>query len=145
MHELEVELESEHRNKEEIMKEVKRNDRKLKDVALAADEDKKNQVRMQLTIDQLQHKIAAYKRQLDETEEVASLNLAKFRKATAELSEVQERSDQVEMQLNRTRSQQRASVSMSRESVAVVTSEQPCQQHRRGASCVRGSSVRRLQ
>ena len=139
MHELEVELESEQRNKEEVTKEVKRNDRKLKELAMTADEEKKNQLRMHVTIDQLQNKIAAYKRQLDETEEVASLNLAKFRKATAELSEAQERSDQVEMQLARTRSHQRASISMSRECTVAIASEQ--HQHR-GAS-VRGGSVRR--
>lgn len=138
MHELEVELESEQRNKEEIMKEVKRNDRKLKELAMAADEEKKNQLRMHVTIDQLHNKIAAYKRQLDETEEVASLNLAKFRRATAELSEAQERSDQVEMQLARTRSHQRASASMSRECTVSKLTEH---QHR-GAS-IRGSSVRR--
>ncbi len=72
---------------------------------------------MQILIDQLNNKIYAYKRQVEETEEVANLNLAKFRKATNELSEVQERSDNVEMQLARTRVRQRSS--MSRE-VAVV-------------------------
>ncbi len=87
---------------------------------------------MQILIDQLNNKIYAYKRQVEETEEVANLNLAKFRKATNELSEVQERSDNVEMQLARTRVRQRSS--MSRE-MAVVG-------HECGA-VMRSASVRR--
>lgn len=112
---MESECETEQRNKEEILKEVKKNDRKIKELAFTAEEDKKNQIRMQILIDQLNGKLQAYKRQIEETEEVASLNLAKFRKVTNELSEAHERSDTAEMQLAKVRSKQRSSASMSRE------------------------------
>lgn len=46
-----------------------------------ADEDKKNHERMQDLVDKLQQKIKTYKRQIEEAEEIAALNLAKFRKA----------------------------------------------------------------
>ena len=42
-------------------------------------------------IDQLQGKIKTYKKQIEEAEEIAALNLAKFRKAQQELEEVEER------------------------------------------------------
>ena len=45
-----------------------------------ADEDKKNHTRMQDLVDSLQQKIKTYKRQIDEAEEIAALNLAKYRK-----------------------------------------------------------------
>lgn len=46
-----------------------------------ADEDRKNHERMQDVVDKLQQKIKTYKRQIEEAEEIAALNLAKFRKA----------------------------------------------------------------
>ena len=39
----------------------------------------------------LQAKIKTYKKQIEEAEEIAALNLAKFRKAQQELEEVEER------------------------------------------------------
>ena len=90
---------------------------------------------MQILVDQLNGKIQAYKRQIEETEEVASLNLHKFRKVTNELSEAHERSDTAEMQLAKVRSKQRSSVSRE-----VQHSEQ---QHTRIETSVRSGSVRR--
>ena len=40
----------------------------------------------------LQAKIKTYKKQIEEAEEIAALNLAKFRKAQQELEEAEERS-----------------------------------------------------
>ena len=102
------------------MKEVKRNDRKIKELAYSSEKDKENQARMQVLIDQLNNKIAAYKRQCDETEDVAQINLAKFRKATNELCEAQERSDNAEMQLAKVRTRQRSAASMTRETMVIV-------------------------
>ena len=42
-------------------------------------------------IDQLQGKVKSYKKQIEEAEEIAALNLAKFRKAQQELEETEER------------------------------------------------------
>merc|ERR1712039_317762 len=54
-------------------------------------EDKKNQDRMTDLASKLQSKIKVYKQQIEEAEEIAALNLAKFRKAQQELEEVEER------------------------------------------------------
>ena len=51
----------------------------------------------------LQDKIKTLKKQIEEAEEIAALNLAKFRKAHQELEEAEERSRQAEAQLSFTR------------------------------------------
>lgn len=48
---------------------------------------------MQDLVDKLQQKIKTYKRQIEEAEEIAALNLAKFRKAQQELEEADERAE----------------------------------------------------
>ena len=57
------------------------------------DEDVKNQQRMEGLVDQLQGKIKSYKKQIEEAEEIAALNLAKFRKVQADLEAAEERAD----------------------------------------------------
>ena len=46
---------------------------------------------MQELVDKLQMKLRNFKRQIEEAEEIAALNLAKFRKAQAEAEEAEER------------------------------------------------------
>merc|ERR1719466_740587 len=53
----------------------------------AADEDRKNHERMQALIDQLQGKVKSYKKQIEEAEEIAALNLAKYRKVAGALGD----------------------------------------------------------
>ena len=48
---------------------------------------------MQALIDQLQSKIRSYKKQIEEAEEIAALNLAKYRQAQGGLAEAEERAD----------------------------------------------------
>ena len=47
----------------------------------------------------LQAKIKTYKKQIEEDEEIAALNLAKFRKAQQELEETEERAKLAEAQM----------------------------------------------
>merc|ERR1719500_899853 len=56
------------------------------------DEDHKNQDRMSDLAGKLQAKIKTYKTQIEEAEEIAALNLAKFRKAQQDLEETESRS-----------------------------------------------------
>ena len=46
---------------------------------------------MQDLVEKLQTKLRNYKRQIEEAEEIAALNLAKFRKAQQQLEETEER------------------------------------------------------
>ena len=65
-------------------------------------QDRKNHESMQGLIESLQQKIKTYKKQIEEAEEIAALNLAKFRKAQQELEEAEERSKLAETQLSAT-------------------------------------------
>ena len=44
-------------------------------------------------VDKLQNKVKSYKKQIEEAEEIAALNLAKFRKVQADLESSEERAD----------------------------------------------------
>ena len=83
--ELQSELDAESRRFADSQKNLRRSERHIKELTYAADEDRKNHERMQALIDQLQGKIKSYKKQIEEAEEIAALNLAKFRQAQANL------------------------------------------------------------
>merc|ERR1711963_1025593 len=83
VHELEAELAGTQARTGEAAKAYQRAERKCKDLAFTAGEDKKNQDRMTDLASKLQSKIKVYKQQIEEAEEIAALNLAKFRKAQA--------------------------------------------------------------
>ena len=48
---------------------------------------------MQELVDKLQNKVKSYKKQIEEAEEIAALNLAKFRKVQDDLEQAEERVD----------------------------------------------------
>merc|ERR1719170_143976 len=85
--ELESELDAENRRMADAQKNLRRSERRIKELTFAADEDRKNHERMQGLIDNLQGKIKSYKKQLEEAEEIAALNLAKFRKVQGDLQD----------------------------------------------------------
>ena len=60
---------------------------KIKELAFQTEEDRKIQERMSELAGKLQSKIKTDKKQIEEAEEIAALNLAKFRKAQQELEE----------------------------------------------------------
>merc|ERR1719188_1443174 len=64
---------------------------RIRELAFQNDEDKKNQVAMSDLAGKLQSKIKTYKKQIEEAEEIAALNLAKFRKAQQDLEETEDR------------------------------------------------------
>ena len=75
----------------ESMKGHQRAERKIKEISFQNDEDRKNQERMSDLAAKLQQKVKTYKKQIEEAEEIAALNLAKFRKSQQELEEPEER------------------------------------------------------
>ena len=77
--ELESEMDAENRRMSEAQKNFRRSERKIKELSYSQEEDKKNHERMQALVDQLQAKVKGYKKQLEEAEEIAALNLAKYR------------------------------------------------------------------
>merc|ERR1719346_780537 len=77
--ELESELDAESRRNTDVLKNLRKAERSIKELTFAGDEDKKNHERMQSLIDQLQGKVKSYKKQIEEAEEIAALNLAKLK------------------------------------------------------------------
>ena len=89
-------------------KNLRKSERKIKELTYASDEDRKNQERMQMLIDQLQGKIKSYKKQIEEAEEIAALNLAKYRQAQSNLADSGERADLNETALARVKAKGRS-------------------------------------
>ena len=107
--ELESELDAENRRFGDAGKNFRKSDRRIKELSYAAEEDRKNHERMQGLVDQLQGKIRSYKKQIEEAEEIAALNLAKYRQAQGQLGEAEERADLNEQALAKYKAKERAS------------------------------------
>merc|ERR1711892_1503016 len=86
------------------MKAYQKTERRVKEMAFHQEEDKKNQERLSELATKLQQKIKTYKKQIEEGEEIAAINLAKFRKAQQELEETEERAKIAYSQITNTRS-----------------------------------------
>merc|ERR1719317_1552705 len=106
----------------DAQKNLRRSERHIKELTYQQDEDRKNHERMQGLIDQLQGKIKSYKKQIDqlqgkiksykkqieEAEEIAALNLAKYRQVQTNLAGSTERADLNEQALAKTRARGRS-------------------------------------
>merc|ERR1712033_4654 len=97
--ELESDLDAEGRRNGDICKNLRKSERTIKELTFASDEDKKNHERMQALIDQLQGKVKSYKKQIEEAEEIAALNLAKYRKVAGALGDAEVAADANEQAL----------------------------------------------
>ena len=107
--ELESELDAENRRLGDAQKNLRKSERHVKELTYTQDEDRKNNERMQGLIDQLQGKIKSYKKQIEEAEEIAALNLAKYRQVQTNLAGAQERADVNEQALAKAKARSRAS------------------------------------
>ncbi|XP_022644833.1 myosin heavy chain, muscle-like isoform X2 [Varroa destructor] len=105
---LEHELENEIRKGAEHARSSKKAERRIKELQFQAEEEKKNFDRMHELVDQLQNKVSTYRKQLEDSEEIASMNLAKFKKAQQELEDADERVRSAEQQIQKLRSKIRS-------------------------------------
>merc|ERR1712227_668330 len=94
--EMEIELGTVQTKTSDSYKAFQKSERRIKELQFQQDEDKKNQDAMSELAQKLQAKIKTYKKQI---EEIAALNLAKFRKAQQELEETEDRTKIAEAQL----------------------------------------------
>merc|ERR1712168_642202 len=106
--ELESELDAEGRRFADVSKNLRKSERGIKELIFAGDEDKKNHERMQALIDQLQGKLKSYKKQIEEAEEIAALNLAKYRKVAGALADAEAVADANEQALARMKARARS-------------------------------------
>merc|ERR1712130_192778 len=81
---LESQFDDEQRRLVEAEKSQRRTTRRIKELTFSQEEDSKNHERMQELVD---------KKQIEEAEEIAALNLAKFRKVQADLESSEECAD----------------------------------------------------
>merc|ERR1712108_94266 len=98
--EMEIELGGVQSRTSESSKAYQKSGRRIKELQFQQEEDKKNQDQMSDLAQKLQQKIKTYKKQIEEAEEIAALNLAKFRKAQQELEETEDRNKMAEAQLS---------------------------------------------
>merc|ERR1711884_832026 len=98
--EMEIELGGVQSRTSECSKAYQKSERRIKELQFQQEEDKKNQDQMSELAQKLQQKIKTYKKQIEEAEEIAALNLAKFRKAQQELEETEDRTKMAEAQLS---------------------------------------------
>ena len=101
--ELESELDAENRRCGDASKNLRKSERHIKELTFTLDEDRKNAERLQSLIDQLQGKIKAYKKQIEEAEEIAALNLAKYRQVQTNLAASTEHADLTEQAVAKAR------------------------------------------
>merc|ERR1719340_306750 len=106
--ELENQLDAEQRRLSDATKTLRKSERKIKELEFQSEEDHKHQAHMQELVDKLQTKLRNFKRQIEEAEEIAALNLAKYRKAQAEAEEAEERAGLNEQAMSKLRVMGRA-------------------------------------
>jgi len=111
LREMQQELDAEQRHAAEGIKNNRKMERKIQELAYQGEEDKQNLYRLQDLVDKLQVKVKTYKRQAKEAEEMANNNLCKFRKVQNELDESEERADMAESALGKLRAQARDKIS----------------------------------
>jgi len=101
--EMEIELGSVQTKTSDAYKMFQKSERRIKELQFQQDEDKKNQDSMSDLAQKLQLKIKTYKKQIEEAEEIAALNLAKYRKAQQELEEAEDRAKLADVHLSAAR------------------------------------------
>merc|ERR1712002_1186030 len=91
VHNIESELSRTIHQTDEVHKTITKGERKVKELLFQQEENKKNHDRIRDLVEKLQQKIKSYKKQIEEAEEIAAINLSKFRKAQQDYEEAEER------------------------------------------------------
>ena len=82
-------------------------ERSVKELLLQSEEDRKNILILQESLERLNEKIKMYKRQLEEQEAISNSNIMRVKKFQRELEAAEGRANEAESSLNSFRSQQR--------------------------------------
>ena len=106
--EIEMELNRTIQGTDEVHKSITKGERRVKELLFQQEENKKNQDRITDLVDKLQQKIKSYKKQIEEAEEIAAQNLAKYRCAQNAVGNATERADESEQSLARLRTRARS-------------------------------------
>ena len=105
--ELESYLEKEKKMHVETTSMYHKKERAVKELLLQSEEDRKNILILQESLDRLNEKIKMYKRQLEEQESISNSNIMRVKKFQRELEAAEGRAEEAESSLNALRSSQR--------------------------------------
>jgi len=105
--ELEEMINVEKRSHSVTMTELQTKTRQIKELVLQSEEDRKNIIILQESLDKLNEKIKMYKRQLEEQESISNSNIMRVKKFQRELETAENRAEEAESTLNQFRSRER--------------------------------------
>merc|ERR1712203_457596 len=105
--ELEEMINSEKKSHASTMTEMQVKTRQIKELVLQSEEDRKNILILQESLDKLNEKIKMYKRQLEEQEGISNANIMRVKKFQRELECAENRAEEAESTLNQFRSRER--------------------------------------
>jgi len=111
--ELEVMINNEKKAHAVSMSELHAKTRSIKELILQSEEDRKNIIILQDSLDKLNEKIKMYKRQLEEQESISNSNIMRVKKFQRELESAESRAEEAESTLNQFRSRERVFASAS--------------------------------
>ncbi|KAI6204528.1 hypothetical protein M3Y94_00684900 [Aphelenchoides besseyi] len=101
---IESELEGEQRRYADASKNLGKADRRAREILFQVDEERKTYNKLCDLVEKLQTKIKQQRKQIEEAEEAANVNLAKYRQMQSALDTAEERADTAETSLVRMRS-----------------------------------------
>merc|ERR1719220_2298708 len=124
--ELEMYLEKEKKMHVETTSVLHKKERSVKELLLQSEEDRKNILILQESLERLNEKIKMYKRQLEEQESISNSNIMRVKKFQRELESAESRAEEAESTLNQFRSRERvfAAAAESRREAATNEVEQ---------------------
>merc|ERR1711973_169721 len=105
--ELEAMINSEKKSHTVTMTELHKKERSIKELIMQSEEDRKNILILQESLDKLNEKIKMYKRQLEEQESISNANIMRVKKFQRELESAESRAEEAESTLNQFRSRER--------------------------------------
>merc|ERR1712088_1255056 len=111
--ELEVMINNEKKAHSVTMTELHTKTRSIKELILQSEEDRKNIIILQDSLDKLNEKIKMYRRQLEEQESISNSNIMRVKKFQRELGSAESRAEEAESTLNQFRSRERVFASAS--------------------------------
>jgi len=113
LRDIELELDEEKRKHAETIKILRKKERSVKEIILQCEEDQKNVILLQESLDKAVSKINMYKRQLSEQEGFSQQSVTRVRRFQRELEAAEERADVAETNLNMVRTKHRTFVTSS--------------------------------
>merc|ERR1712088_126731 len=84
------------------MSELHTKTRSIKELVLQSEEDRKNIIILQESLDKLNEKIKMYKRQLEEQESISNSNIMRVKKFQRELETAENRAEETEVVVKKT-------------------------------------------